>query len=647
MHDNLNEIHVEKNVLITLHDGVHLAADLYMPQGQNRSPVLISYYPYHKDDIIGASLDYSCRYFAVNGYAHLIVDFRGLGNSEGKAWEMNDPRENIDGACIVEWAAHQPWCDGNVGMWGISYGGITSLQTASERPPHLKAIVPIFTPYNIYHDLIFPGGCLNCLGAFGDWGSRMVAMNIMPPGYQDQQGRWYRIWKERLENIEHQMFPWQGHIAFDEYWQAKVIPIEKINIPTFVIGGWRDLFPQAMIRIYEKLSVPKKLFMGPWMHNPMDVAPQDPWDYHLELKRWWDYWLKNEKNSIMKEPPVTIYVQGVKQWRHELEWPIARTKLQNLFLSHAGILKDRPEQKAGCDIYTTDPTVGITAGLWDPVSRGIGMPLDQGRDDLRSLIYTTKLLSEDIEITGSPETNLFIAMEDAEEVNLVVKLNDVGPKGDSTLITTGWLKGSHYQSHEQPEPLRKGQIYKFHIPLWPTSYLVPKGHRLRLSVSCSDFPRIWPTLINPKIHLFFGKNQSSFLCIPVISPRENSIPKPNIYRPDTSINRAPSFINVAPQWCIEEDPVNSMMKVFSSVEYQMILPWGMEIKNWRTRSTATVSALRPDWARVEGETNMLLHLPSAGEVEIHTLSWISHDRMSVTGEIKINRQLFFEKKWER
>ena len=165
------------NILIPLRDGISLAADLSSPTAPGRFPALVSYYPYHKDDLIGALFDHPNRYFAARGYASLLVDFRGLGNSEGVAWDTGDPREDDDGAQIVEWAAGQDWCDGAVGMWGMSYGGITSFKTAAQRPRHLKAIVPMNGTLDFYHGIDYPGGCFNCLGMLGGWGPFMTAMN--------------------------------------------------------------------------------------------------------------------------------------------------------------------------------------------------------------------------------------------------------------------------------------------------------------------------------------------------------------------------------------------------------------------------------------------------------------------------------------
>ena len=215
--DARNEILIERNLLIPMKDGTSLSADLYRPAGGGKFPALMSFYPYHKDDMIGASFEASRRYFAQRGYAHLLIDFRGLGGSDGIAWEAMHRNEGVDGAEACEWIARQSWCDGNVGMWGLSYGGISSLKVAAENPPHLKAIVPIQGSANIYADYIAPGGCRSLLGSYGAWGSFMLAMNLMPPTNTDADGRWYRVWMDRLEKSVPYVLPWFEHHDFDEY----------------------------------------------------------------------------------------------------------------------------------------------------------------------------------------------------------------------------------------------------------------------------------------------------------------------------------------------------------------------------------------------------------------------------------------------
>jgi uncharacterized protein len=647
LQENTHKVRTERNILIPLSDRVTLAADIHLPEGKGPFPAVISYYPYHKDDIIGTLTEYACRFFAQHGYAALLVDFRGTGGSGGLYWDPLDPGEHRDGAEVVEWIARQPWCDGNVGMWGASYGGITSLQTAAQHPPHLKAIAPMVALADNYTDFVYPGGCLNCMGLYGAWGANMLAMNLMPPTYADSEGRWYRVWTERLGKTLPLAFLWQDHPTHDEYWRSKAIQIEGITIPTFLIGGWRDLFPEAMVRIYERLSGPKKLIMGPWSHIPPDLSIiPEPMDHYKDMLRWWDRWLKSENNGITEEPPVMIFIQGSNSWRYEKDWPIVREEKQTFFLSDERRLEETAQEKEGSDNYRALPIVGAMAGLWDPMALGIGYPLDQGPDDLLSLAYTSEPLAADRKITGSPGVTLYLALESGEDVNLVAKLNDVSPDGSSSLITTGWLKGSHRLSHEHPEPLRVGEVVGFRIPLWATSYLVSAGHRLRLSISCSDFPRIFPTPTNPEIRLVFDRSHLSHLTIPVVPPPETPLGMPDIVRPDPGINRVPGIIDALPKWKTEYDYVSGTLCVTTGMMEYLALPNGGRIHSDHT-GRATVTSSRPDGAKVEGTTVVDIQMPTGEKITVQTKSWVSLKRMLLHGKVTIDGNYFFEKEWTR
>ncbi len=488
---------------------------------------------------------------------------------------------------------------------------------------------------------------MNCLGVFGVWGSYMLAMNLMPPTYLDAEGRWYRVWKERLEKGEPYIFPWQDHPTHDEYWQSRVIPVERIRVPTFIIGSWRDLFPDLTMRLYEELSGPKRLLMGPWMHTLPDLPTFEPVDYLHEILRWWDYWLKGKKNGMIDEPPITLFVQRSNTWRYEHEWPIARTEARTLSLSGERTLIDKAPPEEGSDLYGTIPTVGATAGLWNFTGwPDLGFPLDQGPDDLLSLTYTTDPLPEDLEISGSPEATLYVALESGKEVNLVAKLNAVGPDGSSSLITTGWLKGSHRLSHVHPEPLRLGEVYTFRIPMWATSYLVPKGHRLRLSISCADFPRIWPTPTNPEIRLFFGGARASSLRIPVVPSPTAPVSEPEMPRPESGVNRLPWIIDFAPQWKVEQDFATDTLTVTTGEREQIALPSGGTFEIDRS-SKASVTVSRPDGAKIVSETTVRFYTPTEGVIQVEAKSWILQTGMLLTGKVLVDGQVFFEKRWQK
>lgn len=634
----LLDVRVLRNVLIPLSDGVSLAGDLFLPDAQGPFPALVSYYPYHKDDLIGALFDHPNRYFAARGYASVLVDLRGLGNSEGLAWDVGDPREGTDGAEIVEWAAGQSWCDGNVGMWGMSYGGITSFKTAAVSPPHLKAIVPMNGGLDHYHDIVYPGGCFNCLGILGGWGPFMTAMNLMPPMHQDADGRWYRLWRERLNaGRAPYIMPYQQHSDFDEYWESKTVAGERITVPAFLIGAWRDIFPEAMVRAYERVRGPRRLLMGPWMHEMPDLAGFAQVDYLAEMLRWWDCWLKGADNGVRDEPPVVIYVQG-QGWRYESEWPIARTKDAVSYLnldSGIGSLAAGPHPNANEVSYVGDPTVGVMAGLWDPTGTGLGAPLDQGPDDLRSITFTGDPLPDALEITGSPEATVYVALDEGADSNLVVKICDVAPDGHSALVTTGWAKASAGIRHDEP--------LEFHIPLWATSYVVQAGHRLRVSLSCSDFPRIWPTRMNPRIRLATGGRTPSSVRIPVVPASQVQVP--DLPVPDPSVMRTPLDIEAAPRWEIVRDLAADTVVVSTGIR-SAIQTTGRDGRFEIDRvGRATVSAARPDGASVEGEATIKLLTSRGSNVTVKSRLRVTQDGQDYSASVTMDGQLIFDRQW--
>jgi hypothetical protein len=243
---------------------------------------------------------------------------------------------------------------------------------------------------------------------------------------------------------------------------------------------------------------------------------------------------------------------------------------------------------------------------------------------------------------------LHVALESGEEVHLVAKLNDVGPDGSSSLITTGWLKGTHRGSHETPEPFLHGKVYEVRIPLWATSYVVKPGHRLRLSVACSDFPRIWPTLVNPEISLHYGGGTPSAVKIPAVPVAENPLPEPKFARPDPAINRDEHYLDGEPFWLVEHDYVKQGVSVLAGDWARVTTPHGkVKINSWDTRTKASVEQSRPDGARIEGISNVDMDLEGAGHFKVETSTQISMNRVLVTAKIYWNGKLCFDKVWRK
>jgi putative CocE/NonD family hydrolase len=631
---------LERNLLVELSDGTTLAADLRLPAVPGRYPALVSYYPYRKDDVIASAYEHANTFFAGQGFATLLVDFRGLGGSSGVAADAMDASEAADLCELLAWTAGQPWCDGSLGMWGLSYGGITALRAGAAGSPHLKAIAPIFASTDVYHDWVYPGGCRNCLGALGIWGSLMLAMQLAPPMLNDDAGRWHRVWRERLESARPYLLPWFEHPARDAYWTEKAIPVERITVPTFLIGGWRDIFPEAMPRAYERIGAPRRLLMGPWLHTAPDVSPFHRVDYLEELSGFFGHWLRGDAGP--EAPEVTFYVQG-GGWRHERTWPVPGER-RRLYLGAGGTLGPESPSTESAVEYAGDPTVGTLAGLWDPLGTGLGLPLDQGPDDLRSLTFTSEPFSEPVEITGSAEATLRLALLEGDELTLVVKLCEVTPDGRSSLVTTGWLQASHRTSHDRPEPIPLGEVLGYHVPLWATSYRLAAGSRLRVSVACADFPRIWPTRTNPRIRLMLGGGSASSVLIPVATP--SGAPAPDPPEPDTGVNRAPATIGYEPRWTIERDLAAGSVSVRTGVRLELQTPGRDGSMSLDHLATARVAGERPDGATVRGETRIECRTPAGALVEVETETLIAGGHAALMGRVVSDGQPVFERRWE-
>jgi hypothetical protein len=329
-----------------------------------------------------------------------------------------------------------------------------------------------------------------------------------------------------------------------------------------------------------------------------------------------------------------IYVQG-RGWRYEREWPIARTENQSVHLEHgesgAGTLDSTPPAASGEMSYTGDPTVGVTAGLWDPTGTGVGLPMEQTPDDLRSLAFTGEPIPSDLEITGSPQATLYLAVDTADEAHIVVKLCDVAPDGRSSLITTGWARAGH-----RP-------VGELHVPLWATSYVVPAGHRLRVSVSCSDFPRIWPTRTNPKLRVATGARTPSAVSLPTVPPAD--LPQLKLPVPDPSVKRTPHDIEGVPRWQIIREPAKGAVSVTTGIRNAIGTPAGDGRFEIDRVGRATVTAGRPDSARVEGEATIRLETPQGAHVTVQSRLRVTQNGQDYHASVTVDGQKIFERDW--
>jgi putative CocE/NonD family hydrolase len=574
-----------KNIHIPMRDGTLLAADLFLPDSEGRFPAALEYYPYRKDDLIGSIVQPGHHYLAQRGIVGILLDIRGTGASEGYTTDEYLPIEQQDGYDAIEWISKQEWCNGNVGMFGISYGGYTSLMVAMKQPPSLKAIVPICATDDRYTEGDqYRGGAKRGLMADGFYGPWMVAMNSLPPYPEIVGEKWAEIWEKHLDKNQPWALNWIEKQSDGPYWQdALGRKYHKIKCPMFAITGWMDYFPNAMTRLYANLKVPKKLLIGPWAHGLPDHAIPGPnIDYLNEMVRWFSYWLNDEDTGIMDEPPVTVFVQNYSRpnrlrdftkgfWRNENSWPPKRMKELPLYIEKSELVQTIPGD-IGPDSYEHNPVTGSWAsGPW-PYSQLIRyvFPGDQRHEDALGLVYDTPVLKDDCEILGRPKAVLFVSST-AEVTFFVAKLCDVAPDGISAQVTKGVLNATRRKSMEHPEPLEPGKIYEITLDLDETSWIFEKGHKIRLSLCSSDWPEIWPSPKKAINTLYKGNSYPSRLVLPVVSEQKPKIPGPKFMLPSTPVGKA-VFSMPQSNMEIRQNIYNETMEIHASRINKIELP---------------------------------------------------------------------------
>lgn len=498
------DVEIVKNALIST-DGVELAADLFLPKGAPPVPALVMLLPYNKDWLGGVQSWRSHLWFARHGYACVLVDFRGTGNSRGVARAPFAASESDDGVAAIEWAAAQPWCDGRVGMWGMSYGAITTLRTASRRPSALRAIVPIMGHLDPERDFVHPYGQRGCLAPLA-WALHNLILQLTPPLHQDRAMRWESVWEERLRTAEPYFIDLLRHGPSDSAWRERRIDATKIQVPSLCVVGWRDLFVDGMLSAYEQISAPKRLIAGPWMHVFPHESPFNAIDFLPMMARWWDRWLKDIPNGADKELSPAVFVQGRNRWR-STAWPPTNARSQRWFTDSSGALRITPAPQVSAVEKPSDATIGVGAGLSNFYSFGYGMPIDESDDDRRGIAFTSPPLEESLSIMGRPGLRINLKGGGEGEGPLVAKLTDVHPDGRSVFIT-GAVGALPIPAEQRPNLL---------LTFAPTAYEIAAGHRLRLMIASGDFPRLWPNANVSSLSIGSGGDAGTELVLSVLA----------------------------------------------------------------------------------------------------------------------------------
>jgi putative CocE/NonD family hydrolase len=497
---------------IPMRDGVELAATVHLPhKSEVPAPAIVTITPYDKSNamLIGSEAEF----FQRHGYAFISVDCRGRGKSEGE-WRafVNDPEDGHD---VIEWVAQQQWCTGKVGTTGLSYMGWTQWALASQKPEHLVCMVSNSAAGRWQQEIPYTSGCFQLY--FG-WWVFAVRRRISELAAIDEVD-WDEVLRRLpLEAIGEFINPtgltWRDmmdHDTLDDFW--KQIRFDdryaEMETPCLHVTGWFDLedLPGAFHH-YEQMieKSPAKdrqrLIVGPWSHvmtrHPHHTYAGEffgeaaaPNMNHVHL-RWFDYWLKGKENGALDEAPVQLFEPGTNVWRDADHWPLKTSDLP-LYLHFDGTEGSLSAsetadggQPRSYRYDPSDPAPTQTDVRRYPIE---DVPLDQSAVEQRPdvLTYTSAPLTKELAISGWPSLEL-MASSDCDDTEWHVKITDVGPDGRSLKVAQGCLRASYRTSLEQPEPLTPGEVTLNRVEIWPIQHCFLPGHRIRVSVTSSDFP---------------------------------------------------------------------------------------------------------------------------------------------------------------
>ncbi len=537
----INSVTEIENTWIEMSDGIKLAARIWMPADAESNPIpaILEYLPYRKRDGTAIRDALTHPYFAAHGYTCVRVDIRGNGESDGLMDDEYLKLEQNDGLEVIDWISRQPWCDGNVGMMGISWGGFNGLQIAARQPEALKAIITLCSTDDRYADDIHYKGGAMLMENIG-WAATMFSYSTAPPDPLLVGDDWLELWKNRLENMPLLVEKWMQHQSRDEYWQHGSIceDYSAIKAAVYCMTGWADAYTNSIPRMMEHLQCPKKALVGPWLHKyPHFARPEPRMGFLQEALRWWDYWLKDIDTKIMDEPACTFYLQDsvvpqpsydyrAGQWIQTRSWPDQeKVTVQNWSLTNSGLFADH--EKLVSAIKIDSPlTTGVHSGEYMALWFGPDYPTDQRRDDVLSVCFDTDMLKQDLKIVGNPKLKLKVSSNKSCG-QLTARLSDIAPDGQVTRVTYGMINLQNRDSLDSVQEVIPGEVYEVEVQLDFIAQTIPQGHKMRVALSSSYFPLLWTTPEKAEVTL---EPDSQTLLLPTYQGREI----PNPFEPPTS-----------------------------------------------------------------------------------------------------------------
>lgn len=526
---------IAENVYVRMRDDLRISLDIFRPDGEERVPAILSMSPYGKETQrfrppgAFASVEAGdTDYFVQHGYAHVLMDSRGSAPSEGQ-WALASPDEQQDGYEIVEWLAAQPWCSGKVAMVGGSYYGHIQFLVAATQPPHLATIVPMNGWTDLYRDFVFHGGLLH--GFSPGWVAGV--MEQTRPALNDSQPDGWQPSADVLSQV--MALGGEDGPFFRE--RSAMERLDKITIPVYhMVSTASYNHYRGQLLAYARMDCPQKLMLFAGNLRRALYTPA----FSAEIVRWLDQWTKDVDTGIMREPPITLFVQGSNAWRFERSYPLARTDWTRSYL-HSQARDAAASQPWGL-LTQSPPAMEEDTDSFD-------YPQSAARvaDDEPVLAYLTEPFAQDTEIIG-PASLVLYASTTTVDTAVIVKLDDVAPNGQITPVTKGWLRASHrevdagasglaqpYHPHTNATPLVPGEIYEIEIEIWPMCRSFEAGHQLRLRIASSDsrvhdLANYHFTVEKPlRVTVHHSKDHPSHLLLPFVPPdREPLAERPSI-----------------------------------------------------------------------------------------------------------------------
>jgi putative CocE/NonD family hydrolase len=470
---------LERDVGVTVRDGVRLSVDVYRPNRPGRFPAILEHIPYRKDDL-RAIEDRSQSTFLVNaGFACVRLDVRGTGSSQGVAQDEYTEAEQHDGCDVVAWMAQQPWCTGAVASWGVSYGGFSCIQLAALRPPALRAIAPVYATDDRYtDDMHFHGGALNASSLPG-YPTEMIAMNALPPlGRRDEE--FDRNWRRRIEETPAWLVDWIREQHDGPYWRNGSLrpDYSRIVCPVLICAGWRDGYRTAALRMARNLEAPWQLLAGPWAHKLPDRGVPGPrYPFLAEMARFFHRHLGEGDGPPPPGRPRSVFFIGSPdtpvrphpvvsgEWLASESWPEGVRRTRHVL--------------GGPATAPARVTTGIMTGQWCPPPPATGQFLDQSRDDAQSAVFDGEPLAAPVELFGEPVVRLRLRHPGPRTL-VSIKLHNVAPDGSAQPVTATAVN------------IAIAGEAALELPLMAAGWRFAAGHRIRVAVAVADWPNLWP-----------------------------------------------------------------------------------------------------------------------------------------------------------